>query len=245
VLGVTPLPSGGGYAASLIYSRLVNPVTAGGTNATATFDANGQMTSISGLSGGEYFTLGAGGTHADFGSDGILLAWGRWIGPVTGGCGASCALDEDYDAKRGFHYVVGMPTASMPQTGTARYELIGATRPTHLDGIPSPGTVSGTLSVDFGALAVGMNLNVGIDGKGYAVGGNAGISGSTFSSNISTNLPPVTATGTSAGACTSGCSAGVDGFFAGTNAARAGLAYQIIDSNHATNTLGAAAFAKL
>jgi hypothetical protein len=213
---------------------------AGGTNATATFDANGQMTSISGFSGGEYFTLGAGGTHADFGSDGIL-AWGRWIGPVTGDSCGECPVSENYNANQGLHYVVGMPTTSMPQSGIATYTLIGATQPTYLDGTKPPGTISGGFRVDFGGLTVGMDLNVGIDGKGYAIGGNAQISGRTFSGNTAGNL---SIAGTGGGACGNGCSGSVDGFFAGANAVRAGLGYQIVDTGDGRNILGAAAFAK-
>lgn len=236
------LPSGGGYGTNVALSQLGNPVTASGTNATATFDANGQMTSIAGLSGGQFFTLGAGGTHADFGSDGII-AWGRWIGPVGGDyCGDGCTLNENYNANQGFHYVVGMPTTSMPQTGTATYTLVGATQPTYLDGTVPPGTFSGRLSVDFGQLTVGMNLNVGIDGKGYAIGGNAQISGSTFSGSTAGSL---TVAGTG-GACPGSgtCSASVDGFFAGANAARAGLGYHIADAYNGRNIIGAAAFTK-
>lgn len=240
VLGVTPLPSGGGYAASVVLSQFGNPVMSNATNATATFDANGRMTDISGLSGGQYFTLGAGGTHADFGSDGIL-AWGRWTGPVSGDwCGDSCMLNENYNANQGFHYVVGVPTASMPQSGTATYTMIGATQPTYLDGTVAPGTFSGRLSVDFGQRMVGVDLNVGINGMGYAIGGNAGITGSTFSGTT----PSLTIAGTG-GACVSGsCSASVDGFFAGTDAARAGLGYHIADTGTGRNIVGAAAFAK-
>ena len=240
-LGVTRLPPGSGYATNVVFSRLGNPAMEVGTNASATFDSAGQMTSISGLAGGQFFTLGAGGAHADFGTDGIL-AWGRWIGPVTGDwCGGGCNLNENYNANQGFHYVVGMPTPSMPQTGTATYTLMGATQPTYLDGTVPPGTFSGSLSVDFGQLTVGMDLNVGIDGKGYAIGGNARISGSTFSSSTG-NL---TIAGTGGGACVgSGCSASVDGFFAGASAARAGLDYHITDSGNGRNIIGAAAFRK-
>jgi hypothetical protein len=242
VLGVVPLPSGGGYAANLILGDFGNPATANLINATATFDSAGKMTSISGPGTlAQFFTLGAGGTHAEFGSDGIL-AWGRWIGPVTGdSCGDSCTLNENYSPNQGLHYVVGMPTPTMPQVGTATYTLIGATQPTFLDGQFPPGTFSGSLSVNFQRLTVGLDLNVGINGMGYAIGGTAGISGSTFSSNFGN----VTVAGTAGGAClTSGCSANVDGFFAGTDAARAGLAYQVIDSGQGRNIFGAAAFAK-
>jgi len=142
--------------------------------------------------------------------------------------------------------VVGMPTTSMPQTGTAIYTLIGATQPTYNDGTVPPGTFSGTLSVDFGQRTVGMGLSVGIDGKGYAIGGNAQISGSTFSgSTLSTSTGILTIAPTGGGACgSSGCTASVDGFFAGANAARAGLGYQIVDTGAGRNILGVAAFGK-
>lgn len=242
VLGVAALPSGSGYAANVVLSSFVNPRSASLANATATFDSAGQLTSISAPGTlPTYFTLGAGGTHADFGTDGIL-AWGRWTGPVTGdSCGGNCIVNENYSANQGLHYVVGMPTPTMPQVGTATYTLIGATQPTFLDGTALPGTFSGSLSVDFQQFTVGLNLNVGINGMGYAIGGSAGISGSTFSSSRGN----VTVAGTGGGACgTSGCSANVDGFFAGTDAARAGLAYQVIDSGQGRNIFGAAAFAK-
>ena len=243
VLGVVPLASGSGYAASLISADSNrNPAPANLTNATASFDSAGKMTSISGLGvPAPSFTLGAGGSHADFGTDGIL-AWGRWIGPVTGDtCGNGCTLNVNYNANQGLHYVVGVPTPTMPQIGTATYMLIGATQPTYLDGTVPPGTFSGSLNVDFQRLTVGLNLSVGIDNKGYAIGGNAVISGSTFSGTSTT----VTVAGTAGTGCVSGgCNANVDGFFAGTNAARAGLAYQVIDSGNGRNIFGAAAFAK-
>lgn len=242
VLGGAALPSGSGYAANVVLSSFVTPESASLANATATFDSAGQLTSISGPGTlPTYFTLGAGGTHADFGTDGIL-AWGRWIGPVTGdSCGDGCIVNENYSANQGLHYVVGIPTPTMPQVGTATYALIGATQPTFLDGTAAPGTFSGRLSVDFQRLSVGLNLNVGIGGLGYAIGGSAGISGSTFSSSLGN----VTVAPTGGGACgTSGCSANVDGFFAGTDAARAGLTYQVIDLGQGRNVFGAAAFAK-
>jgi hypothetical protein len=95
------------------------------------------------------------------------------------------------------------------------------------------------LNVDFGALAVGLALNVGIDSKNYSIGGSAGISGSAFSSS----LGPVTVS-ESGGSCGSGCSASVDGFFSGVNAIRAGLGYSISDFNTSKTIEGTAAFAK-
>jgi hypothetical protein len=175
------------------------------------------------------------GSHADFGTDGIL-AWGRWIGDVTVGCDGTCT--PTYNANQGLHYVVGLPTATMPTSGIATYSLLGFTKPTYVDGSAAPGTFSGALTVDFGTRGgVGMALNVGIDGKSYALAGTATILGSTFSGSPSV----IGSVGTCGG---SGCFASVQGFFAGATAERAGLGYHIDDSGTNKNIIGAAAFAK-
>jgi len=182
------------------------------------------------------YTLLSGSRHADFGTDGIV-AWGRWIDNVS-----ILGTVASFDANQGLHYVIGLPTPSMPATGTATYSLLGATRPTYIDGSTSPGSFSGNLSVDFGKLTVAMSLSVGMpDGNGYAIGGNAQIaSGTAFFSGASG--AGLTVSGTSGSACSSVCTASVDGFFAGSSAERAGLGYNILDT---TKTIvGTAAFAK-
>lgn len=244
--GTTPsgvLASGSGYAATMVFGDARNgPVMAVGNKAVATFDAAGRMIAIPNLQGVDFYTLDAGGAHADFGTDGIL-AWGRWIGPATvDRCGGSCVESVNYSANQGLHYVVGMPTAVMPQSGLATYSLLGATRPTYTDGLGAPGTLSGSLSVDFGQFTVGTNLNVAMpDGKGYAIGGSAPITGNLFTA---TNFSGLTVSGTAGGACSSVCDALVSGFFAGANAERAGLGYHINDSLANKNVVGAAAFKK-
>jgi hypothetical protein len=90
-----------------------------------------------------------------------------------------------------------------------------------------------------------MNLNIGIDGKGYAIGGSADFSriDSTFSGRTSTGNQPLTISGTG-GACGSGCSASVEGFLAGANAERAGLGYLVEDLGTLKDIVGTAAFKK-
>jgi hypothetical protein len=136
----------------------------------------------------------------------------------------------------------------MPTSGTATYTLLGATSPTYTDGTASPGTFSGILEVDFGGAlragpSVGMALSIGIDGKSYTIGGSAPISGSTFSGFSSFGSGTLMTGGTN-GACGQGCNASVEGFFAGPNAARAGLGYHVEDSGTNKDIIGAAAFAK-
>jgi hypothetical protein len=80
------------------------------------------------------------------------------------------------------------------------------------------------------------------DGKGYAIGGSAPITGNLF---VATDFTGLTVSGTTGGACSSsGCNALVSGFFAGASAERAGLGYHISDSGTGKDIIGAAAFKK-
>lgn len=235
-----PLPSGTGYLGTMIYTWYGYQEMTVMPAADATFDAAGRLTSITDSLGQTFSSANA--TFAEFGNDGII-AWGRWTGNVTGMADLDGLLtvNENYASNEGFHYVVGVPTAAMPQSGTANYTLLGATKPTYIDGSAgvAPGTLTGSLSVDFGQLTVGVNLNAAMpDGKGYGVGGTAQITGSLIYGYTGGGL---TASGTG-GACASGCNAVVSGFFAGTTAERAGLGYHVNDNSNGATVIGAAAF---
>ena len=234
-----PLVSGSGYATSVAFYDSYAGVQSNG-NATATFNSAGQLTSVN-YSDGQVFTLNpATGSHADFGTDGIL-AWGRWIGPVTGmyNCDGLCSFNRNYNADQGLHYVIGMPTAVMPTGGTATYSLLGATSPTFADGRSAPGTASflpgGGLTINFGTSVLTLTgFNVAMSAVNYTLNGSTTISSSLFSMT-----PTVTA---SSGGCSYGCSSLVNGFFAGTNAERAAMAYRIND--YTAQVVGAAALTK-
>jgi len=237
------LSSGSGFAAAIAYGAdqgngLVAQVDAGG--GSATFNGSGQLTLAQLSARGVLVYDLQSGSHANFGTDGIL-AWGRWIGQVA--VPTSASPTTTYSANQGLHYVIGMPTPSMPTTGTATYTLLGATQPTYLiDTGVGPGSFSGTLSVSFGGSpAVGMNLNVTMpDQRAYTIGGGAPISGSTFSA-----FQDLQGSGTLViSGCASGCIALIQGFFAGATAERAGLAYHINDWAANKDVLGAAAFTK-
>ena len=212
------------------------PGIASGGSANATFNAGGQMTEVT--VNNTTFSLGS-GSHADFGTDSILT-WGRWVGPVSivgSWCKGTCQ-NTTYTANQGLHYVVGMPTASMPLSGSATYNLLGATRPTYLDSSQPPGTLTGSLSVDFQALTVSTNLNVVMIDASYAIRGNSFIACSSafFFGNTGNGL-----------SCTGGvsnCSARVEGFFAGASAERAGLGYHVNDFVSNKDVVGSAAFTK-
>jgi FecR protein len=235
------LASGSGYFSALAYGIGCDgpcPVIDAGVG-SAVFNGSGQMTQF--VFDGritQIASLDSGGSHADFGTDGIL-AWGRWIGDTT-----TPSFDAvNFPASSGVHYVVGIPTATanMPQSGSATYTLIGSTRPTFVDGGNSSGVgqlTSGQLTIsNWTSAQVGVNLNITMPGsKNYSIGGIADISGNTFTGNGQTGL---------GGSCPgSSCSASVSGFFAGTNAERAGLGYQIDDFNNGDRVVGAAAFTK-
>ncbi|MGA7983608.1 MAG: FecR family protein [Burkholderiales bacterium] len=244
IIPVIPLQSGSGYAAATAFDASgygYSPYVFAYTPSDAVFNAAGQLIDVT-MGSYDHYTLGPGGQNVDFGTDGIL-AWGRWIGPVSGDydCDGACGFSANYDANTGLHYVIGMPTPAMPTTGSAIFTLLGATSPTYTDGRSAPGTFAGSLEVLFGARSptVTMAFSVAMpDGNKYLLNGTAdSYSGALFSASS------LTVTGAGGIACGSGCSSNVQGFFAGTNASRAGVAYQINDYYPAgANIVGAAAF---
>ena len=216
-----------GLAASFTYGigapvALGFDTDTGGT--TGTFNASGQL--VRADIGGSNYRLEPGGTHADFGTDGILT-WGRWIGPVTlpGG-------PENYSANQGFHYVVGLPTPVLPTNGvTATYALAGASRPTYLEGSTAPGTFTGSLSVTFNAQAsINGQFQAAMPDRTFAWTAAGTTSSASFS------LATQTSTG-----CVGACTITTAGFFAGANAQGVGVGYSIEDTKTVT---GAAAFRK-
>lgn len=250
----TPLQSGSGYAAAVAYSdpnidSNLQGVLSSGSPATAVFDTAGALTHVNftdqGTSAQSVFNLNPDGTQVqgESGNDGII-AWGRWTGGVNISCGAAaCPIQPTYNDNQGLHYVVGLPTPSLPTSGTAAYALLGATSPTYVDGASAPGKFTGSLNVTFNPTYanVGMNFNVAMpNGVGYSITGSTTTASSLFSA--STNNEDLSVSGTGGGCATGGCSSQVQGFFAGASAQRAGVAYQINDSS--AQILGAAAFTK-
>jgi len=230
-----PLVTGPGYASSVAFSWLGNGEVFSNGNAVATFDATGRLTEVS-FSDGQFYKMN--GTHAEFGTDGIL-AWGRWTGNVSGlaNIDGLLTVDETYDANQGLHYVVGMPTPVMPTVGTATYSLMGATLPTYVSGSQAPGVVTGgALVVGFspGSTTVSLqNFSLQMPDRNYMLNGSTSTSTSLF-----TIFPSVAINGTP---CSS-CSSLANGFFAGASAERAGLSYHIQGGGE--QVVGAAAFKK-
>jgi len=248
-LTYTPLVSGPNYASAVAFPFFGSGALDGGeggdfssmATGNAVFNSIGQLTQVT--IGGTTYKMEAGSSHADFGSDGIL-AWGRWIGPVsiTGNACEAGTCNENYNENQGFHYVVGVPTPVMPTTGTATYILAGATRPTYTDGLTAPGTFSGSLSVQFGTSlhSVSGSFTAAMPDRTY----------NWTASNVTTNaFFGLFASSFQISGCANpcSCSADVTGFFSGASAERAGAAYRIQDRNSDFNgrdVVGAAAFKK-
>jgi hypothetical protein len=228
-----PLASGSGYTAALAWSFSSSPNVDLVTDGTAVFNASSQMTSLS--SSFEDYIL-VNGSVVESGNDGII-AWGRWIGDVS--VPADGQLSDTYGQNQGLHYVIGIPTATLPASGTATYSILGATSPTYTDGTASPGTFSGSLTVDFGLRGSGItaNFNVAIGGTSY------GLAGTTSTTTVFAMTTADQSLSVS-GCLSSPCSGLVAGFFAGSTAERAGVSYHIGDPNIGKDILGAAAFKK-
>jgi hypothetical protein len=219
-----PLASGSGYHVS--YAWVDNSGLAGlnnsGSLANATFDAAGQLLQFSATNSATFS-----GSHQEFGTAGGTVAWGRWIGPISGVDGSAISLNPD--ANRGYHYVVGIPATGMPTSGTATFTLVGATKPTGGDGTLGPGSFSGTMSVNFAGSSNSISLTAALAFSGftYNLTGSAGFTpgspqwtGGSMSTSINLAAP--------AGyQCTGGCTASVDGAFFGAGAKYAGYAYQL------------------
>lgn len=228
------LISGPGYTLAYAYTDAGTVFGAKliSSSVTAAFSSSGLLTSYSG--GVSTFAesgapLVATTTSA---TDGII-GWGRWAGSNTA-TGAAPALTSAGI----FDYVVGIPTAAMPTTGTATYSLIGYTTPTDTNGTTGY-TLSGSLAVNFAAatnqVGVAMTVTNGVNNT-YGINGSATIAGANFNGSI--------AVPTNGFVCTGGCTASVNGFFAGTNASRAGLSYTVNDGFANNHVQGVAAFAK-
>lgn len=205
---------------------------------SANFDAAGTLIQFVSADGGEGTYTMTAGTAAGALSDGII-GWGRWISASEDYYGSPYQLQNT-------HYVVGMPTpdadmAALYSAGaTANYTLSGYTYPTAYNSSTNTTTfgtqpISGSLTADFGAQIVSGSLSVPMGGNTYSTNWSGSISGSLIG-----GYGP--ASGSDCTGC--GCNASVQGFFAGPNAARAGLVYQIDGSATYGTINGAAVFTK-
>lgn len=222
------MASGSGYLMSYAYlgQTALAPINgiSGAAGVTATFNSSSQLTQYS--SANDSSSLGTAGSVTYSATDGII-GWGRWDGNTVSTAGPmGSGLTPGI-----IHYVIGLPTATMPTSGTATYNLMGYTNPSATDG--STGwNVKGNLSADFATSNVGVNMVVWNAANNYTISGTSIRSGATFAGS---GLP------TTGSGCVTGCTTSINGFFAGANASRAGLSYQMLTPT--ASIQGAAAFA--
>ena len=236
-LSILPhLASGSGYSMSYAYTQCsvdgcFGSGSGGLTNVTASFSDTSQLQEYQTVA--EVGKPGAGAVAYAV-TDGII-GWGRWVGNTVT-TGSIPSLNPGV-----FDYVIGIPTATMPTSGTATYALLGGTTPTSTDRTLG-WNISGTLSTSFSANpTIGVNLVVANPSLptpvAYNISGSLIGSGATFS----TGAAPL-AISSSQTSCALGCTASINGFFAGASAERVGLTYNINELG-VRNVAGAAAFA--
>jgi hypothetical protein len=233
----TPLLSGPGFHISYAFGGTTSGQSIGSSTglADATFNAAGQLTSWTDSSGVTSFS----GAHMEGGAVAGVMGWGRWSGQVT----IPGRTSPSFGTNEGFHYVAGLPTATMPTTGIFTFALIGGTSPTGSDGILPPGTLlgSGSLTLDFikGNVIMSLSPRFSDSSWGYDVTYSAGVAGlPSFSGSGSVTefgQAPINYS------CSSGCTASFNGAFFGAGASHAGAAYNI---NGFTSTVSGAAVFK-
>jgi hypothetical protein len=209
-----PLSSGPGYslvASGVLQGLSTTHVFYGPVGTNASF-SGGELASFSDTS--RTITKGVG---VGMETDGIM-GWGRWIYGTLDDDGTPYSMGLT-------HYVVGKPTPTADMTAlaaantTATYTLSGYTYPTSSYVYSSIQPISGSLTADFGTSSVSGNLTVPFLSNVYSSSwsGTLTVSNSHFNGSGA-----VTSTGND---CSS-CNSYIKGFFAGANAARAGLVYE-------------------
>lgn len=199
----------------------------------ATLDMGSAGTNSVGAAMLGYTYPATGSSIAAAGYDGTI-AWGRFYGTLTYVDPVDPPVSVTFGPNEGIHSVVGIPTAAMPTSGSAHFDLTGATRPTLTSGSVSPGTVTGGgMDVWFsGSPELFGTLTFGLGAKNFNLQYYGNFTGNSFVAS--------TAYATGSG-CSGSCMAEVKGFFAGTNAARAGVAYKIDSSMILGSTVRGAA----
>ena len=162
------------------------------------------------------------------------MTWGRW----GGGAATVSRADNSRElalTQRSLHYIFAGTQSgpvALPLTGTAVYDVIGATSPTDFNG--HVGTLnSATLNANFNNRTVDATVNIAIAGQTW----NATAAGmpiyrnqyfSAYSGTPIAGLPNPSPLVIS---CTPNCGQGAngsfDGFFAGRTGGRAGMTYNI------------------
>ena len=181
------------------------------------------------------------------------VAWGRWTnGAVNARLFGIINTTQQLNANSGIHYLVGVPTQSMPTSGEATYSLLGATLATGKE--VAPLNVTGSAAVVF---APNLGTRIGLDlrlasatgDQEYRLTTTGGLGNARLSELRLTTPNRFDATvGLSTNgvdsACNNGaCTATVTGGFFGPDAQRLGVSYAIL-RNRSVRIEGVATFKK-
>ena len=195
----------------------------------------------------DVYKLGNLGTQVEGGTFNGIVSWGRWAGTVQQVGGYNEGLPIAYPAGSGFSYVIGSltPASQLQDFNTNRsvlnFTLLGATSPGLVSNPDGSWIVTGgNLRANFASSAISGNLAmITTQSAGYASYNMAfsGPLGTAASNSVTTSLAKTSGTLTT---CAAACSGSGNVSFYGTNAAAAGLSYNV---NTGTNILqGVAVF---
>jgi hypothetical protein len=239
--GLALVPDGS-YESSLLGLWLLQTPRIQGLLSSAgshvTLDGQRQLLSLGVCPSTRCLTRGS-ATVAQSGADAIV-AWGRWIDGNAHSSAGGVDTSHPLSPTAGMHYLLGIPTLTMPTSGTASYTFLGATGATFSDGSGAPGSFTGSAVVQFGS---GKTTRVALDAQVLFVGDatyrfetTGGLSNPAASNITMTgtntfrgSLGVQTGQPTSALGCSAAnaCKADVTGGFLGPDAARLGLGYTI------------------
>lgn len=201
---------------------------------SATFD-NGKLVSMTDNGGAGTVSRGT-TSMVDAGGD-QFIAWGRLTNGTLGGIPINTGDHAGglFSNNESFHFVVGLPTVTLPTIGSVTYTLLGATAPTFSSGsgLVSLGSLESlTLLANLsGTRTTGGSFTMSLkDPALNLISFNGSFSGGAVFSGSST-------TGTGAG-CSGSCGVSLNGFFAGANAERAGVSYQVQTPGCSTGCTG-------
>jgi hypothetical protein len=131
---------------------------------SAKFGNDGQLLSYTNLANPTFEALSIGtASVSDLGGN-ADLTWGRWnAGTLSGTYGNQNFTKTGLRENNGFHYVMGVNTATLPSSGKAEYVAIAATMPTVTATAlePAPGVLELSASrmvVDFSSGKVGFEM---------------------------------------------------------------------------------------
>jgi len=196
--------------------------------------------------------IARGSTNFEEADHDLWTSWGRWAGGQAIAAEALGGIPLQIAGNEGLHYLIGVPSTTIPTSGVFGYELVGATRATISGGGPT-GRLGGSAAVAFSpsGARVGIDANVAFDNGGVYRFATTGGVGDPARSQLVTAAPghgfrgDLAATGARNPVdCAGGCAARVDGGLFGPDAARVGITYRIAGSGDGSTISGVGVFGK-